>query len=319
VLAKEIAACFREVWKMKVAAVQMTAHLADVDYNLRRAEELLDEAFGMGCEMVILPEFFTSAVAFHRDMMKVAQPSGGPVLEMMRGAARRHNGYVGGSFIASRGGDDYNTFVLAFPDGDYAIHDKDQPTMWENCYYCGGKDHGILETPLGPVGAALCWELVRTRTVHRLRGKVDLLVGGSCWWTLPDRAIPIPGKKSIHRRNLEVMRETPVRMARMLGVPVVHAAHAQDFECSMPLLPGLPYRSFYLGETMIVDAGGEVLARLSREDGEGIITAEIEPGRMTPSEDPPDGFWIPRLPWLIRAVWGYQNLHGRLYYKRTHR
>jgi hypothetical protein len=70
---------------------------------------------------------------------------------------------------------------------------------------------------------------------------------------------------------------------------------------------------------MIVDATGEVLARLSREEGEGIAVADIEPGRITPSEDPPQGFWIPELPWLIRLVWWYQNLHGRWYYNRTHR
>lgn len=304
---------------MKVAAVQMTARLADVDHNLERAAALADEAFAQGCEMVILPEFFTSGVAFHPDMLRAALPFDGPALEMLRGTARRHGGYVGGSFIASRGGDNYNAFVLAFPDGGYAVHEKDQPTMWENCYYLGGKDDGILETPLGPVGAALCWELVRTRTVHRLRDRVDLLVGGSCWWTVPDRAIPLPGKRSAHRRNLEIMRETPVRMARMLGVPVVHAAHAGDFVARMPLLPGLPYRSYYLGETMIVDATGEVLARLSREDGEGIAVAEVQPGRLVPAEDPPDGFWVPRLPWLIRLAWSYQNLHGAWYYRRARR
>lgn len=304
---------------MKVAAIQMTARLADVDYNLERAEKLVDESFSRGCKMVILPEFFSSAVAFHPDMLRAALPLQGPALEMLRGAARRHGGYVGGSFIASRDGDNYNTFVLVFPDGDYSCHDKDQPTMWENCYYLGGKDDGILQTPLGPVGVALCWELVRTRTVHRLRGKVDLLVGGSCWWTVPDRAIPLPGKKSAHLRNLEIMRETPVRMARMLGVPVIHAAHAQDFEARMPLLPGFPYRSFYLGETMIVDGTGRVLARMSREEGEGIIVADIQPGRVEPSEDPPESFWIPRLPWLIRFAWAYQNLHGRWYYRAAKR
>lgn len=304
---------------MKVGAVQMTARLANVEANLERAEKLLEQAFAEGCELVILPEFFTSAAAFHPDMLKAVIPFDGPALEMMRGAARRHHAYVGGSFIASRGGEAYNTFVLAFPDGGYATHDKDQPTMWENCYYRGGSDEGILETPMGPVGVALCWEFVRTRTVLRLRGKVDLLVGGSCWWTVPDRAIPAPGKRRAHVRNLEIMRETPVRMARLLGVPVIHAAHAQDFECRMPLLPGLPYRSYYLGETMIVDATGDVLARLTREDGEGIAAAEVQPGRITPSEDPPDGFWIPELPWLLRMVWGYQNLHGSLYYRWARR
>ena len=112
------------------------------------------------------------------------------------------------------------------------------------------------------------------------------------------------------------MRETPARMARMLGVPVIHAAHAGDFQARMPLVPGLPYRSHFLGETQVVDATGEVLARLSWEDGEGLAIAEIEPGRVEPTEDLPSGFWIPDLHWLIRAVWGYQNIHGKLYYRR---
>jgi predicted amidohydrolase len=304
---------------MKVAAVQMQARLGDIEYNLERAGLLLEEGFRRGCEMVILPEFFTTGVAFHTVMLEAALPLQGEALHLLVDAAVKHGGYAGGSFIASRGGENYNTFVLAFPDGSYATHDKDQPTMWENCYYLPGEDDGILDTPLGPVGVAMCWELVRTRTVHRLRGKVDLLVGGSCWWTVPDRAIPLPGKGSAHRRNVEIMKETPSRMARLLGVPVVHAAHAGDFQASMPLLPGLPYRSYYLGETVVTDAEGRVLARLSREDGEGLAVADIEVGRKKPGEEVPPGFWIPRLPALIRAAWWYQNLHGRLYYRRASR
>jgi len=304
---------------MKVAAVQMEATLADVEENIRRAEVLADDAFSQGCEVVILPEFFTSAVAFHPDMSRAARPLEGPVTEMMLQAAQRHGGYLGGSFIATRKGETYNTFVLAFPDGKYATHDKDQPTMWENCYYIGGSDDGILDTPIGPVGAALCLELVRTRTVARLRGRVDLLVGGSCWWSVPGRAIPIPGKRSAGRRNQAIMRATPARIARLLGVPVIHAAHAGDFSARMPLMPRLPYRSFFLGETQVVDATGKVLARRSREEGEGLAIADVEIGRVAPSEDPPEGFWIPDLPLLIRAVWGYQNWHGRNYYRLTQR
>lgn len=301
---------------MRVAAIQMRARLADVDYNLERAEGLLEQGFARGCEMVILPEFFTSGVAFHPDMAAVAMPLEGPALDLLVNAARKHGGYAGGSFICSRGGDNFNTWVLASPDGGYATHDKDQPTMWENCWYLGGGDDGVMETGLGAVGSAMCWELVRTRTVARLRGRVDLLVGGSCWWALPDRAVPLPGKRATSERNLQVMIDTPARMARLLGVPVVHSAHAGDFVCRMPLLPGLPYRSGFLGEAQVVDAAGSVLARLRREDGEGVAIAEIDPGRAAPSEEPPSGFWIPPLPPLIRLAWFYQNIHGRFYYKR---
>jgi N-carbamoylputrescine amidase len=303
---------------VKVAAVQLKARLADVDYNLERAEVLLEQAFSSGCELVVLPEFFPSAVAFHPDMKSVAMPMDGPALGLMEEAARKHGGYVAGSFICSRGADNFNTFVLVSGDGGRWTHDKDQPTMWENCWYVGGTDDGILDTPLGDVGVALCWENVRTRTVRRLRGRVDILVGGSCWWSVPDRAIPLPGKRAAEPGNLSTMVSTPGRMARLLGVPVIHAAHAGDFKARMPLVPGLPYRSHFLGETQVVDARGSILARLTYQDGEAIAVADVESGMVEPTEEPPEGFWIPDLPPLIRFAWSYQNVHGRVYY-RLHR
>ncbi|HOB29161.1 MAG TPA: carbon-nitrogen hydrolase family protein [Bacillota bacterium] len=303
---------------MKVAAIQMQARLAEVDSNLEKAANLMETAFKKGCKIVILPEFFPSAAAFHPRMLRVALPFHGPALALLKDAARRFNGYAGGSFITSRDGHNYNTFVLTFPDGSYATHDKDLPTMWENCYYRGGSDEGILDTPFGPVGALLCWEMTRTQTAKRLRGRVDLLVGGSCWWTLPE-GVPLPGGRGARQRNFEIMSELPSLMARLLGVPFIHAAHAGDFVSQTPWVPGVPYKSHYLGETQVVDATGKVLTRLSRDKGDGLAIAEIEPGRVNPTAEIPPGYWIPRFPLLLRAAWSYQNRHGKRFYRQARR
>lgn len=303
---------------MKAAAIQMQAGLAEIESNLEKAANLMEAAFKKGCQIVILPEFFPSAAAFHPRMLQAALPFQGPALALLRDTARRFNGYAGGSFITSRTGHNYNTFVLAFPNGGYATHDKDLPTMWESCYYRGGSDEGILDSPLGPVGAVLCWEMTRTQTARRLRGRVDLLVGGSCWWTLPG-GVPLPGGRKARRRNFKIMSEMPSLMARLLGVPFIHAAHAGDFVCQTPWLPGVPYRSYFLGETRIIDATGKVLARLAREDGEGMAIARVEPGRVNPAAKIPPGYWIPRFPLLLRAAWGYQNMHGKRFYRQARR
>lgn len=297
---------------IKVAAIQMRAALGDVAANLRKAEMLLEEALQKGAQWAILPEFFTSAVGYHPDILRVALPLDGPALTLMRDAARKHNASVGGSFICRRGGDNFNTFLLVFPDGSYVKHDKDIPTMWENCYYVGGSDDGVLDTPLGKVGAALCWEYVRTQTARRLKGRVEMVVGGTCWWDLP-RGQGFPG--SLSERNRRILYETPQRFARMVGAPIVHASHAGEFACKSPGLP-TGYKSIYLGETQIVDGTGSILARLSHEDGEGVITADIAPGKVTPTEAIPDRFWIPDLPWFVRFAWFYQNAHGRRYYRK---
>jgi hypothetical protein len=57
-----------------------------------------------------------------------------------------------------------------------------------------------------------------------------------------------------------MLQNAAPRMARMLGVPVVHGSHAGKFKAFRePELPDVEYNSKFLGETMIVDAEGAVL------------------------------------------------------------
>jgi len=85
----------------------------------------------------------------------------------------------------------------------------------------------------------------------------------------------------------------------------------------MPMMPGIPYTSHYLGETQIVDRSGVIMARMTRAEGEGVITGEITLGRVTPTLSNTTSFWTPRLPLLFRLVWTYQNAHGSRYYRKA--
>jgi predicted amidohydrolase len=303
---------------IRIAAIQMRAEVGAIASNLSHAESLVREAFRRGAEWVILPEFFTSPAAFAPSMLSAWLPLEGPALELLRNLAREHNGVVGGSFIAKSGKDCFNSFLLVFPDGRYYRHDKDLPTMWENSYYIGGSDDGVLATPAGPVGVALCWELIRSQTVRRLFDKVDFVVGGSCWWDLRH---PVPPQDADYQglmRNL--LRQAPGDLARRLGVPVVHAAQAGEFEGLTPGTEAVPYVSRFLGEAQIIDGHGNVLARLAYEDGEGIITADIAPGRIEGDLAPtPEGFWAVELPLKTLQVWDHLNSLGRDYYATTFR
>jgi predicted amidohydrolase len=189
--------------------------------------------------------------------------------------------------------------------------------MWENCYYKGGYDDGVLNTPAGKVGVALCWELVRTQTLRRLMDKVDLVVGGSCWWDLPDN---FDGDEADAARadNLNRLKDTPSRFAKILGVPVVHAAHAGELDGFNPFDQEMPYRSRFLGQSQIVDGRGNILARRSYEEKEGVVLAEITQGRVPGIRSPiPDGFWIPDIPEAVLKAWDRQNEFGRDYYSRV--
>jgi N-carbamoylputrescine amidase len=298
---------------MIVSAVQMEPVLGDVAANLAQAESLTREAVSNGAELVVLPEFFTSGISFHPLMNRVHRPFDGEPLQLLSRLARELNVAVGGSFLATRCGDTYNTFVLALPNGQTFLHDKDEPTMWENCYYKGGTDNGLFQTPWGTLGIALCWEFLRTRTLKRLAGAAQLVVGGSCWWDVPEDAPP--SRDFLRLAGRKLLREVSGTFARMLGVPVVHASHVGSFLCRRMDEPAVEQKRRYLGETQIVDSRGTILERMTEHDGPGIIVAEVTPCERPRPESIPDTFWIPELPEEFLRAWIELGQAGRRYYR----
>ena len=114
--------------KLKVAAIQLSPKLADVKANLHQAEQLIQEALRKNAQWIALPEMFTSAAAFHPDMLKAIQPIDGAPLQLLKKLSRRGNAVIGGSFIAKHKQGVFNTFVLVLPDGSVLQHNKDFPT-----------------------------------------------------------------------------------------------------------------------------------------------------------------------------------------------
>ncbi len=301
------------------AAIQMSPVLGDADANLAQAEQLIDEAARRGARSILLPEMFTSAAAFHDAMLDAIRPLDGAPARLLRDKARQYGASVGGSFLAREGDRVRNSFLLFMPDGSVHRHDKDQPTYWESCYYEAGDDDGVLSTREGRIGVALCWEMIRSRTLRRLRGRVDLVLAGSTWWTLPEEA---DADHPYRKANLEMLRQAPTRMARMLGVPVVHASHAGPFSgYDSPDLPDVAYNSSYLGETLICDARGRVLGRRGREEGAGVVLARIEPSsRPQPLEPVPERFWLPpQMPPEWKTAWTRWLERGADYYRQVTR
>lgn len=298
------------------AAVQLDAVPGDVDANLAACERLAAEAGAAGAKIIALPEFFSTGIGFLDSMIDGALPADGRAAELLCNLARRHDAMVGGSFLC-RDADGHirNAYLLADPDGIVGRHDKDLPTMWENAIYIGGSDDGVLTCDEHQVGAAVCWELMRTQTVRRLSGRVDLAMTGSGWWSIPSW--------SPHRlfERLEVANAATARLAAAdfagyIGAPVLHAAHVGDLVCPMPWLP-MRYRGYFEGCALIADSAGAVLAERRREDGEGIVLADITLGRRDPVQAAPQGFWLHKRGAMAAAVWHYQRLHGRRWYRRN--
>jgi len=214
--------------------------------------------------------------------------------------------------------------VLAGPDGALHLHDKDIPTAWEQHFYTGGNDPGVVACDaLGcTVGLMSGWEWARFRTAERVRaGEVRLVLGGMCWPSMP---LNWPGPlhwwaEREHRIWREQARALPGQVARLTGVPVAQASHVGPVTGETPLGPGIPWATEMIGESQICDRDGTVLARLTLEEGEGHCAADVEVTSAASPVDPiRDRFWIPEFTLTTHAAWHAMNAHGALSYKLRH-
>lgn len=307
--------------KTRVAALQMQGRTGDIAYNLDHVRELLAEAVRSNAKVVSVPEFFTTSIVENPRLWQCSLPPENDALELLRSHAVDHQALVGGSYLEKRGDDVFNCYILAHPDGSVTRHDKDLPTMIENAYYIGGDDDGLHQTELGRVGTAVCWETIRTQTVHRMANKVDFLMTGSHWWSPPHNwPMQRVFLQPMSVMNSDYMEQAPGALARMLGVANMHGAHCGALEGKIPLLPGLPssaYRGELMGETQIIDNSGKRVARMHRSEGPGVITADIELTPVQPTQACPERFWIPELALRFRFFWWQQNLCGKALYRKA--
>lgn len=303
--------------QVKAAAVQITTIIADAPANMASCERLALSAVTEGATYIALPEFFNTGVAWEPKIADAIETEEGVAASFLKDFSAKHGVVIGGSFLCRMPTGAVLNRYLAFADGELVgRHDKDLPTMWENAFYEGGdsNDTGELGTHNGVrLGAAVCWEFMRTMTARRLRGKADLILGGSCWWSIPDI---LPGfiRNPLENQNVEntlgCIRDT----ARLVGAPVIHAAHSGPMACGFMGLPPLTYRGYFEGNAAIVDAHGRVIASRSHDQGEGIVCASITPGSVPVSEEIPQGFWLRPRGFLPAIGWHYHKFLGKRWY-----
>jgi predicted amidohydrolase len=253
---------------MWVAAIQLNS-TADMDHNLARTRELIQEAAHYGAILAALPEHF-AYMGPELATPPSAQPFDGPLVTEFQALARQLGIFLLlGSFpeIPAPDRRPYNTTVFISPRGDVVaryrkIHlfDVDLaggPTFQESQYIQPGNEivtARIVATPF-TAGLSICYDLRFPELYRALADRgADLIF------------IPSAFTFATGRDHWEVL----VR-ARALENQAFVVAPAQWGQHS-------PGKKSY-GRALIVDPWGTVLAQAP--DGEGIIYARLDHGRVT--------------------------------------
>jgi len=169
----------RDPGRTTVAVVQAASVAFDRKRTLEKALDLTRAAARKGARLVLFPEAFVSGYPRGLDFGAVvgsrseagredfqrywegAVEVPGPAVEILSKAARTNSVYLVMGVIERDGGTLYCCVLFFAPDGKLVgKHRKVMPTASERLIwgYGDGSTLPVFETPLGRVGAVICWE-----------------------------------------------------------------------------------------------------------------------------------------------------------------
>ena len=304
------------------AAIQLDTVIGNTEHNIKACEHLAIEAIKRDVTWIALPEFFNTGICWDPSLAGSIEYEDGQSATFLCEFSKQNSVVIGGSFMCRVPEGGVRNRYLCFDKGVLVgKHDKDLPTMWENAFYEGGdqSDIGIIGDIDGArVGAAMCWEFIRTQTARRMKGEVDVIIGGSHWWSMPNNWPNWLLQRS-EDYNHDNLIKCVQKTAQLIGAPVVHASHCNTFSCKMP---GLPYpvnhyQGVLEGHTAIVDAKGQIVAHRHKDEGEGVVIAKITLGNINTTETIPDRYWLRNRTVLAAFSWHYSGFLGRRWYKNN--
>ncbi|MFO0852395.1 MAG: nitrilase-related carbon-nitrogen hydrolase [Gemmataceae bacterium] len=200
---------------VRVAVVQAAPVLFDTPRTLDRLAALTADAAGQGAGLVVFPEAFVGgypkghgfgvSVGLRtpdgrddfRRYAEAAVAVPGPVTALVGSVARRHGVHLVVGVVERAGGTLYCSALTFGPDGSLlAARRKLVPTAMERVVWGAGDGATlpVVDTPLGRVGAVICWEnyMPLLRTAMYAKG-VELY----CAVTVDDREAWVPTVRHI--------------------------------------------------------------------------------------------------------------------------
>ncbi len=268
--------------RFKAAVVQASPVIFDRERTLQKVQTLAAEAARAGARLVVFPEAFVSAYPRGMDFGAVVgarTDAGreefrrywessvdvpGPAVDQLAATARANDIYLVVGVIERAGGTLYCSVLFFAPDGTFlGKHRKLMPTGSERLVwgFGDGSTMPVFDTPLGKLGAVICWEnyLPLLRAAMYAKG-IEMYCAPTAdardSWIASMRHIAVEGRCYVFSCNQYNRRKDfPPDYCSSLS------ADADAVICR--------------GGSCIVDPFGNFLAGPNTE-GEAILTAEVD-------------------------------------------
>ena len=234
----------------KIALAQMNIHVGQPDTNLAQAQALAAQAQAGGADLLLLPELWLHGYDLER-AHEWASPLGQGGFGHMSALARRAGIFLAGSTMERHAGGVSNTLAVYAPDGALVASYRKIHLfrlMQEDRYLVPGDHATLCDTPWGPTGLAICYDL-RFPELFR-----TLSLAGATLFLLPAQW-PVPRLEAwlVLARARAVENELFVAACNRVG---------KDGDVTFP------------GHSLVVDPLGNTL--VEGDDQERLLIAEID-------------------------------------------
>jgi predicted amidohydrolase len=274
---------------LRVATVQFQHVPGDKTYNLGRVRHYVTEAAHAGAKIVVFPEMCLTGYwhvrkLSHDEVAALAEPvPDGPSTRELLRLALEHDITIGAGLI-ERGDDErfYNGYVVAMPDGRWAVHRKLHEFVSE--FLANGDRFTVFDTPHGcRVGVLTCYDnnIVENARATALAGAEILLAPhqtGGCNSVSPRAMKPVdPAIWARRHEDPEAIRAelcgTKGRAWLMRWLP--SRAHDNGMFLLFSNGIGPDDDEIRTGNAMILDPYGEVIAETSKP-GDDMVVADLD-------------------------------------------
>jgi predicted amidohydrolase len=250
---------------MIIGAAQFEPTLGAVGRNVETCKEWIRHAGAEGCELLVLPECATSGYVFEdrSEAYNCAAQVEGSVCEELVDACGEADLFCAVGMLERDGERLYNTALLLGPSGVAARYRKAHiPFVGVDRFVeRGGDPFDPADTPVGRIGLEICYDM-RFPEISRalaLRGAEIILHPTNWVGTAATIAEIMPRTRAVENR--------------------VYFATANRI--------GVERGTRFIGQSLIVDPDGNVLARAGSDD-QCLITAEVDPASARVKDIVPD-------------------------------
>lgn len=241
--------------KIKVAMLQMSSVLGDVDANINKVRSLIESGLPEDTDVLVLPEVWTVGWDCGEFRDSAQNLNSGSVYDFLSEVAKKYCvNIIGGSYITISDGKYYNTCPVFDREGKLvASYSKNHLYSYYGCdedkYVSVGDSPVMVELDGVKFGLTICYD-IRFPEIYRayMKAGADVLVNCAAWGSKK----PVPWEMMTKSRAIE---------NQCYMIALTQSGYIKDGE-------------YNLGESRIIDYKGDEISSIM--SGEGIASGVLD-------------------------------------------